>query len=230
MPITEANSGYLKQQGVVRVHGSLIVKTCKYQQPRALRRAKKLDRVHRKSRNCLIGRGNCSKYQRLSSLAAVDGASLSFSVWCRLLQVHSPLGRCLVGWAAVTPFCYSGAGASRGGSGPASSQASAQLPTHNQGRTMPQKEIWILFHGNGCGQPMGQPQGAWWHTADSDHVDKLPQTGSVTAGRKGSLLMFNLTLTFPRVSLFPAVISLVELGKPLMIFSVHTTNSSPTWN
>ena len=26
MPITEANSGYLKQQGVVRVHGSLIVK------------------------------------------------------------------------------------------------------------------------------------------------------------------------------------------------------------
>lgn len=73
---------------------------------------------------------------------------------------------------------------------------------------------------------MGQAQGAWWHTADSDHMDKLPQTGSVTAGRKGSLLMFNLTLTFPRVSLFPAVTSL-QLGKPLVVFSEHTTNSLP---
>lgn len=106
---------------------------------------------------------------------------------------------------------------------------------HNYPRTIrdeqcPRRKFWMLFNGNGCGQPMGQPQGAWWHTVDSDHLDELPQTGSVTAGRKGSLLMFNLTLTLLRVSLFPAVISLVALGKPLMVFSVHTTNSSPTWN
>lgn len=161
MPITEASSGYLKHKGAVRVHGSLIVKTCKYQQPESPQGGPRSWTEFIESPEIVLrSRGNCSKYW-FPLFPGCNGWCQPFFLSIMSFAQGSKSPEKVPGWLSWShTFCY--CWTEPGEAGPAH-WATIGEHQHNYPRTIreeqwPQKEILIPFSGNGwvaCGATTG---------------------------------------------------------------------------